>query len=205
MHYLPYLNEGYDEPKLLAHLTQLVLFPVLAFLTINCDIGLVFFGFEIIAALDIINNFIKKRSQDIKSAPDYFKIVIKKHNDVIHNINKLNEAIELTSLVTVIGGNILFPCSLLLIRRGVLELGYALLACQIFPVLSLCLFGEFMKYKTEKIATTLYQTNWYDLNLKDQEIFLMILLISQRKYGLKIIGMYEMNMNTFVQVSFALP
>ncbi|XP_059616104.1 odorant receptor 33b-like [Phlebotomus argentipes] len=70
----------------------------------------------------------------------------------------------------------------------------------IFQILLLCLFGELLKMKTERLSEILYLTNWYELHAKDQKAFLLVLAMSQKDFGLRAAGMYDVNLNAFVQI-----
>ncbi|XP_055703606.1 odorant receptor 33b-like [Phlebotomus papatasi] len=63
-----------------------------------------------------------------------------------------------------------------------------------------CFFGEFITIKMERLTTVLYSTNWYDMNLKDRKSFMIILGVTQKAYGMKAGGMYNVNIYTFVQI-----
>ncbi|XP_055691283.1 uncharacterized protein LOC129794552 [Lutzomyia longipalpis] len=77
---------------------------------------------------------------------------------------------------------------------------YLMIICGGGLALPLCVLGEFIRVKTDKLSDTFYLTNWYDLSLKDQKTFLIVLGMVQREYGLKAAGMYDVNLYTFVQI-----
>ncbi|GAB0099559.1 Odorant receptor [Sergentomyia squamirostris] len=57
-----------------------------------------------------------------------------------------------------------------------------------------------IKIKSEKLSEAFYDVNWYNLNLKDQKTFLIILGMTQRQYGLKAAGMYVVDIYAFIQI-----
>uniref|UniRef100_A0A3F2ZEP3 Odorant receptor n=1 Tax=Phlebotomus papatasi TaxID=29031 RepID=A0A3F2ZEP3_PHLPP len=64
----------------------------------------------------------------------------------------------------------------------------------------LCCFGEIICAKTENIFKDLYMTKWYELSIKDQQKFLILMHGSQRSFGFKAAGMYDVNLMMFVKV-----
>ncbi|XP_055685253.1 odorant receptor 13a-like [Lutzomyia longipalpis] len=78
-------------------------------------------------------------------------------------------------------------------------LNYMVLVTGTMLSLHICILGEFIRLKSENLSDTLYQTNWYELSLKDQKIFLTTLGMTQRVYGLKAAGMYDVNLYTFIE------
>ncbi|GAB0099556.1 hypothetical protein DMENIID0001_154360 [Sergentomyia squamirostris] len=60
-----------------------------------------------------------------------------------------------------------------------------------------------IKIKSEKLSEAFYEVNWYELSLKDQKAFLVILGTAQRQYGLKAAGMYVVDIYAFFQITKA--
>uniref|UniRef100_A0A3F2ZEN1 Odorant receptor n=1 Tax=Phlebotomus papatasi TaxID=29031 RepID=A0A3F2ZEN1_PHLPP len=64
----------------------------------------------------------------------------------------------------------------------------------------LCWFGEVFCAKTGRIFNDLYMTKWYELSLKEQKVVLITMQGSQRAFGFKLAGMFQIDLVMFVQV-----
>ncbi|GAB0100571.1 Odorant receptor [Sergentomyia squamirostris] len=165
------------------------------------DMTTFFIGLEIMASLDILTDYIKLLNEKIKTDPAFFKTILKRHCKVIDNINLLNEAVSEVCFIQMIISTLVLLMMFVLIRKETLEIsGYTSCLCVISQIFPLCVFGEMIKIKSEKLSEAFYEVNWYDLSLKDQKIFLIILGMAQRQYGLKAAGMYNVDIYTFIQI-----
>lgn len=63
-----------------------------------------------------------------------------------------------------------------------------------------CLLGQLIYSQTERISTELYYTDWYKLPLKVQKMILIMMYMSHRPFGLKVAGMYDINIQMFSEV-----
>uniref|UniRef100_A0A7G3AK69 Odorant receptor n=1 Tax=Lutzomyia longipalpis TaxID=7200 RepID=A0A7G3AK69_LUTLO len=165
------------------------------------DVGIVFLGLQVIAEINILRDYMKMLNEKIKTDPKFLKKIIKRHCSVIENVNLLNEIISETSFYQLI-----LTCNALLFGMTFLITyatgigNYMIIMCGASLSLPICVFGEIIKNKTDDLSDNLYLTNWYELSLKDQKTFLIILRMAQREYGLKAAGMYDVNLYTFIQV-----
>uniref|UniRef100_A0A3F2ZE91 Odorant receptor n=1 Tax=Phlebotomus papatasi TaxID=29031 RepID=A0A3F2ZE91_PHLPP len=165
------------------------------------DLSIAFFGLEIMAASDILYDYISANKDRIQEDPDFLRIITMRYCEVVDNIERFNNIISITNLVQFVTSAFLsfaiffFIC----LNPGYLiEYTWALIA--LIQLFIPCVFGEFIKIKMERLSTTLYLTNWPDLSLKDQNSFLIVLGMTQREYGIKAAGMYDVNIYTFIQI-----
>uniref|UniRef100_A0A3F2ZDB6 Odorant receptor n=1 Tax=Lutzomyia longipalpis TaxID=7200 RepID=A0A3F2ZDB6_LUTLO len=165
------------------------------------DLGIIFMGIQVIAELNILTDSMNLLNEKIKTHPMFLHRIIRRHCSLIENINLLNDIIAESSFVQLMltFATILFGMTFLITYTT----GYVnyIIVCGSGGIgLSICILGEFIRNKTESLSDTLYMTNWYDLSAKDQKIFLIMLGMAQRGYGLKSAGMYDINLYTFVQI-----
>uniref|UniRef100_A0A3F2ZEP0 Odorant receptor n=1 Tax=Phlebotomus papatasi TaxID=29031 RepID=A0A3F2ZEP0_PHLPP len=169
--------------------------------SLNSDISIAFFGFEIMAASDILYDYISTNKDRIQEDPDFLKIITIRYCEVVNNIKRFNDIISLANLVQFVTSAFLSFAIFFFIRLYPKNpVGYIIASCILFQLFIPCLFGEFIKIKMERLSTTLYLTNWPDLNLKDQKSFVIVLGMTQKKYGLRAAGMYDVNIYTFIEI-----
>uniref|UniRef100_A0A240SY03 Odorant receptor n=1 Tax=Lutzomyia longipalpis TaxID=7200 RepID=A0A240SY03_LUTLO len=183
------------------HVLQGVMYCVSAFAMISLDLGIIFLGLQVIAELNILSDYMKLLNEKIKTDQKFLRKIIKRHCSVVKNLNLLSKIIsETTSLQLLLTGVALLFGFTFLIKYTTGIGNYIIIICGGSLSLPICVLGEFIKLKTENLSETFYQTNWYELSLKDQKTFLIILGMAQREYGLKAAGMYDVNLYTFIQI-----
>ncbi|GAB0099562.1 hypothetical protein DMENIID0001_154450 [Sergentomyia squamirostris] len=161
----------------------------------------IFIGLEIMASLDILNDYIKLLNEKIKTNSNFFKTILKRHCKVINQINLLNEAVYEISFIQMIISTLILILIFVFIRKDTTQISaYTTCLCGMTQIFILCIFGEMIKIKSEKLSDAFYEVNWYELSLKDQRTFLIILGMAQRKYGLKAAGMYNVDIYAFVKI-----
>ncbi|XP_059608018.1 putative odorant receptor 83c [Phlebotomus argentipes] len=194
---IPFLGDQSE----ISYILQIILFSMIGLLLFVVDFAIFFVGFHIMVALNILNDFIKILHEKIVEIPHFLSIVVKRHCDIIQSIDLLNKIIEKISFVQILTSVTLLITLFASMRTERFQvLSYILCLFVMGQTLVFCVFGEFIKHKTERLSTTLYLTNWYELSLRDQKTFLLILRMSQREYGLKAAGMYELNIYLFIQI-----
>lgn len=198
--FIPTNFRGYLEIKFSIQFI-LILFGALSGL--YTDFVIVFFSIEIMAAANILFDYISLHKDAIQKHPDDLKIITVRFCELVENIKLFNDVISPSSFIQLITSA--FLTVLVFFNTGLspenLD-GYLMCFCFLLQLLLPCLFGEFIKIGMERLSTNLYLTNWYDLKLKDQKSFLIVLGMTQREYELKAAGLYNINMNTFIQVHF---
>uniref|UniRef100_A0A240SYM0 Odorant receptor n=1 Tax=Phlebotomus papatasi TaxID=29031 RepID=A0A240SYM0_PHLPP len=165
------------------------------------DFVIVFFGIEIMAASDILFDYISFHKDVIQEHPDDLKIITVRFCELIENVKLFNDVISFSSFVQLVTSALMSFLVFFFTRLSPENpVGYFLGFCIVLQLFLPCLFGEFIKIRMERLSTTLYLTNWYDLKLKDQKSFLIVLGMIQREYGLKAAGLYNINIYTFIQI-----
>uniref|UniRef100_A0A3F2ZDE1 Odorant receptor n=1 Tax=Lutzomyia longipalpis TaxID=7200 RepID=A0A3F2ZDE1_LUTLO len=196
-----------------SNLVYVPLAPVMQAILLGCpcctslyiDLCILFIGLEIMAALNILNQMIIAEEMSIEKSCNFLKIIAKRHCEVVTIINEFNSYTSILFLMHFATTTPVLLLSFTSIQLNTNDfLGYLIIAFAWGELLLLCLFGEFIKIKTEILSQTLYLTNWYDMSVKDQKTYLLILRMMQRTSGLKAAGMYDINMNTFVQLTKAI-
>uniref|UniRef100_A0A7G3AES9 Odorant receptor n=1 Tax=Lutzomyia longipalpis TaxID=7200 RepID=A0A7G3AES9_LUTLO len=203
MYDLPFVVSDNIFMREFMYVLQGVILMVVSYPLISLDFGIIFIGLQIIAELNILNDFMKIMNVMLKSQPNFLKRIIKKHCVILTNINLLSDIILETSFMQLFLSCITFMFGFSFLMKYSAGVGnYMIMFAGIIHSLPVCVLGEFIKRKTDNLSETLYQTNWYELSLKDQKTFLIILGMAQREYGLKAGGMYDINLYTFIQVCF---
>ncbi|XP_059623022.1 odorant receptor 4-like [Phlebotomus argentipes] len=188
-------------PEEVDYLIQIIMMAISAISVCTIDLAVIFIGIQIMAALNILNDYMKLIDKKVKEIPNYLKLIIIRHNDIIKNINSFKESIEKTAFVQVASSSLLLIFIFLFVRKESNQItAYVLCLTGISQILLLCIFGELLKIKTERLSATLYLTNWYELSVKDQKMFLLVLAMAQKDFGLKAAGMYDVNLNAFLKI-----
>uniref|UniRef100_A0A3F2ZEH6 Odorant receptor n=1 Tax=Phlebotomus papatasi TaxID=29031 RepID=A0A3F2ZEH6_PHLPP len=194
-------------PTDFAYYTQIMLFVQFIFsslavmLAFYIDLCIAFFGFEIMAASDILYDYISTEKDLIQEDKDFLKNVTIRFCLVVNDIKTFNEIISISNFVQFVSSAFLIFAIFFFIRLYPRDpVGYILILALLVQLFLPCVFGEFIKTKMEKLSTIFYLTNWYDLSVKDQKSFLIIQGIFQRVYGIKAVGMYDVNIYTFITI-----
>ncbi|XP_055692258.1 odorant receptor 4-like [Lutzomyia longipalpis] len=162
-------------------------------------IGLI--GLELMANLDVIHDYILNYRDRIQDDPQFLPTVLKRYCKVIKHINIFNDTFNIVIFFRLFMSLLLNLTGIFVIRENIDDIPiYFAQLCIIFQILIPCLFCEIIVNKTERISAVLYQTNWYDLGVKDQKAFILALGMTQRNYGMKAAGMYDVNIYTFIQI-----
>uniref|UniRef100_A0A7G3B2V2 Odorant receptor n=1 Tax=Lutzomyia longipalpis TaxID=7200 RepID=A0A7G3B2V2_LUTLO len=203
MYELPFIASDNVLWKEFLYILQGFFYINLAITTISLDVGIVFLGLQVIAQLNILKEYMRMVNEKTKIEPKFLKKIIKMHCSVIENVNLLSEIISETSILQLFLTFVALCIGMTFLFKYATGIGnYLIIVCGASLGLPICILGEFIRLKTENLSDTLYLTNWYELSLKDQKTFLIILGMAQREYGLKAAGMYDVNFYTFVQVRF---
>ncbi|GAB0087012.1 Odorant receptor [Sergentomyia squamirostris] len=196
--FLPTDSIFWDE---IPHFLQFTMIQITGLYIAKSDMTVIFIGLQIIADLNILDDYIKLTIEKIKTNPNYLKTILKRHCKVIDKINLLNEAVSELSFIQIIISTFALLVIFVFIRKDTTQItGYTTCLCAMLQFVPLCLFGEIIKIKTEQLSEAFYEVNWYELKLKDQKTFLLILGMAQRQYGLKAAGMYNVNIYAFIQI-----
>ncbi|GAB0099560.1 Odorant receptor [Sergentomyia squamirostris] len=185
----------------ISYFFQFIIILTAAFSCVTADMTTLYIGQEIMASLDILTDYIKLINEKIKTNPNVWKIILKRHCKLIEKINLLNEAVYEISFIQIVITTLELLLVFVFIRKETTEIsGYTSCLCMMLQVFPLCVFGEMIKIKSEKLSEAFYEVNWYELSLKDQKTFLIILGMAQRQYGLKAAGMYNVDIYAFIKI-----
>uniref|UniRef100_A0A3F2ZEQ7 Uncharacterized protein n=1 Tax=Phlebotomus papatasi TaxID=29031 RepID=A0A3F2ZEQ7_PHLPP len=200
---IPFLQYEFGFQKELAYTLQMIFMILTSCYIIIIDLTIIFFGLQLMAALNILNDYIEQL--DLKTnnlnISDYIKSIIKRHCDVINNVDLLNDAIKEISFAQFLCSTLILLLMFMYVRKENNQfMAYILCASGLLQILGLCLFGEFIEIKADILSTTLYLINWYEFSLRDQKAFLFILRMAQKKYRLKAAGMYDISIFSFAQI-----
>ncbi|GAB0097198.1 Odorant receptor [Sergentomyia squamirostris] len=183
------------------YLFQFIIIQITGLCSATVDMTTIFIGLDIMASLDILNDYIHLINEKIKNDPDFWRIILKRHCKVIEKINLLNEAVYQISFIQMIVSTLGLLLIFVFIRQEAMQIyGYITCLSAMLQVFPLCVFGEMIKIKTEKLSESFYEVNWYELSLKDQKTYLIILGMAQRQYGLKAAGMYTVDIYAFYKI-----
>uniref|UniRef100_A0A7G3AK31 Odorant receptor n=1 Tax=Lutzomyia longipalpis TaxID=7200 RepID=A0A7G3AK31_LUTLO len=203
---IPYTNITSSVLKEVLHDIPSVLIISMGPIFISIELAVLFLGIPIVSEIDILENYLKVYNEKIKTTPHFMSKLIEKHCKVLRNVNLLNVTFSEMTFIQFFASIIIFLVVFLSVRKNSDQIEYYMLCVAgQMQLLPFCLLGQYIKVKTDKLSDTLYLTNWYELSLKDQKTFLIILGMAQREYGLKAAGMYEVNLNTFVKVCLINP
>uniref|UniRef100_A0A240SXR1 Odorant receptor n=1 Tax=Lutzomyia longipalpis TaxID=7200 RepID=A0A240SXR1_LUTLO len=197
----PYIHSNNVLWRESQYILQSIYFGLMTYTILTVNMGIIFLGLQVIAQLNILNDYIKVTNEKIKTDPNFFRKIIIRHCSVIENVNLLSEIISKTSFLQLFASCVVFLFGFSFIMKSFSTfVNYSMLLAGVMLSLHICIIGEFIRYKTDELSETLYLTNWHELTLKDKKTFLIILGMAQREYGLKAAGMYDVNLYTFVQI-----
>uniref|UniRef100_A0A240SYT9 Odorant receptor n=1 Tax=Phlebotomus papatasi TaxID=29031 RepID=A0A240SYT9_PHLPP len=166
------------------------------------DSVLISIGFYFIAVLNIFQDIIQQVGKFERSNKERFFMVQlhKFHCNILDKFSTFNEVFYYAITVQIASSVVFILCIffLMLSRESI---AFIPLFLSIFGQFgAICIFGELIYSKTQRISTELYLTNWYELDLEEQKILLMMMCMSQKTLGLKAAGVYDINLRMFIEV-----
>uniref|UniRef100_A0A240SXV3 Odorant receptor n=1 Tax=Lutzomyia longipalpis TaxID=7200 RepID=A0A240SXV3_LUTLO len=205
MYELPFIASDNFKDHILwkefSYIVQNIFYMNLTTSTILLDIGILFLGLQLIAELNILNDFMKLLNEKIIIEPKFLSRIVKRHCSVIENFNLLSEITSESPIVQLFLTFVALLFGMTFLITYAKGFGnYGIIICGGGLGLPLCILGQIIQVKADNLSETLYQTNWHELSLKDQKTFLIVLGMAQREYGLKAAGVYDINLYTFVQI-----
>ncbi|XP_055691173.1 putative odorant receptor 83c [Lutzomyia longipalpis] len=137
----------------------------------------------------------------MQECPNLLQKILKKHVEMLKAVNAFNQSFKFMSFMQIIMSTILFFTMLFSIqmfqKQFAIHFAFAAVSLQLVFV---CVFGEVIRTESEAIFDNLYQTNWYELSVKEQKVVLMIMMNSTNPISIKAGGMYDINLMTLVQI-----
>uniref|UniRef100_A0A240SXW3 Odorant receptor n=1 Tax=Lutzomyia longipalpis TaxID=7200 RepID=A0A240SXW3_LUTLO len=197
---VPFIDQSYQT---FHHLIAEVAVTYNSFNTCLTDIIMIFTGVYFIGALDILSGIIGKlnESSNIAISGDILRQIIIFHLEIMNNFNDFCEIFEFLFIFELFHtiGFLLFDFYLIWQSDNLCF--FLASASYIFVQFALfCLFGQIIFNRSERIFTDLYQTKWYEMEVKDQKAVLLIMKMSQNAFGLKAGRMYDINLILFFNV-----
>uniref|UniRef100_A0A240SXZ5 Odorant receptor n=1 Tax=Lutzomyia longipalpis TaxID=7200 RepID=A0A240SXZ5_LUTLO len=187
--------------KEILYVIQGLLIAVTSLHSLTSDLGIIFLGLQVIADLNILNDCMKLMNEKIETEPKFLRKIIKRHCFVIENVNLLSEIISETSFLQLLSSCLALMFGFSFLLKYMTGIGnYVIILVAATLSLPICFLGEFIRVKSDELSETLCLINWYELSMKDQKIFLIVLGMAQREYGLKAAGMYSIGFYTFLKI-----
>ncbi|GAB0095287.1 hypothetical protein DMENIID0001_106490 [Sergentomyia squamirostris] len=167
------------------------------------DFAIIFIGLCMLSFVKIINKMIASLTDEeiVVDCPDLLLRTMKKHVKMIEILGIFNDGVKLMSFIQIIMSVIMYLVMMFGMQLLSSEYSlYMMFCCVLVQLFLLCVFGEIIKSETEIIFWNLYLTNWYEMNLNDQKIILLMMMNSQNEIGLKAAGIYDVSLMAFVQI-----
>uniref|UniRef100_A0A240SY94 Uncharacterized protein n=1 Tax=Phlebotomus papatasi TaxID=29031 RepID=A0A240SY94_PHLPP len=198
---IPGVKPADNSSLLYYHIHQVAVIQIAATFVIILDTTVIILGFYFIAILNIFGDTIRLLdNSELTNKRELLLHTHKFHCEILEKFELFGRVFYYTFTLQI-GSIVIFILNIIFIMRG--DAGYAFypLSLAVFGQFgAICIFGEFIFSKTEQFSVELYHTKWYEFDLKEQKIILMIMLMSQRQFGLKAAGMYDINLMMFIQV-----
>uniref|UniRef100_A0A905HKU9 Odorant receptor n=1 Tax=Lutzomyia longipalpis TaxID=7200 RepID=A0A905HKU9_LUTLO len=203
--YLIIAIPGLDqESTRFTHKIVTVIFAIIAgYWTTSSDSGVVFIGIYVIFFMKSVNRLINifAENPEVPKRPRFLNRIIEKHVEMIKILNIFNEIMKFISLAQLVCSTLIFLSIIFVIQIFPNNLLlYFMLSTLLSQLALLCVFGEIIRSESEQIFIKLYQTNWYDLSVKEQRVILFMMANSVRVIGLKAGGLYDIGLMSLVQI-----
>uniref|UniRef100_A0A3F2ZEP1 Odorant receptor n=1 Tax=Phlebotomus papatasi TaxID=29031 RepID=A0A3F2ZEP1_PHLPP len=201
IHSIPGIPVKQNQSNIYHHIHQGFILISIPFIITPCECILVTIGFYFIALLNVFHDMIKHLDKpNVENKKQFLRTIYTFHCAILKKFEIFNNVYFYVFTMQA-GSSSLFIMLIFYIIRLKMNLIFVPLLLGIFLQFGLlCIFGEFIFSKSEKIFTDLYLTKWYEFDLSDQKVFLIMMCISQYPFGLKAAGMYDINIIMFVQV-----
>uniref|UniRef100_A0A240SXS1 Odorant receptor n=1 Tax=Lutzomyia longipalpis TaxID=7200 RepID=A0A240SXS1_LUTLO len=163
----------------------------------------IFIGIYFIGVLNILSDLLEKlnKSSNIAVAGDLLRSIVPLHIEILSKFNDFCEVFYFVFSIQLFTSGLLLLFNLYLLMQSVTNFFYWAAFISLFAQFALfCLFGQIIYNRSERIFTDLYHTKWYEMEIKDQKILLLMMKMSQKTFGLKAAGMYDINLVVFDQV-----
>lgn len=191
-------------PRIAEYIWQSIALTVSITFLIIVECLLLFFGLYFVAIFNIYLDSIDRLNDKdfVKSSRSHMRHYHQKHLQILVKLKEFDTIFSSIQIILLGSATPLIIGTLYLIRLyPTLLIGYLMFLPVMLQFLEVCIFGEFIHSKTDKIFSALYLTRWYDLSKEDQMILLMIMNMTLKPFSLKAAGMYEINMRTFLNVT----
>uniref|UniRef100_A0A240SXT5 Odorant receptor n=1 Tax=Lutzomyia longipalpis TaxID=7200 RepID=A0A240SXT5_LUTLO len=201
----PYLSTNYFNTHTIGG--SLLLFYDVINLAIS-ESTMILIGIYLIATLNILSDLIFSLNEKFQSGSDkqsnnsILQQIVILHIEILSKFREFCNIFDVVFAIQLFSSVLLLLFNFYLLMYSLTDFLYICLIGCIFCQLALfCLFGQKIHEKSERIFIDLYLTKWYEMDVKDQKILLLIMKMSQKTLGLKAGGIYAIDSSMFVQVT----
>lgn len=198
---LPGMNEKLNYAKFFAYLHQFIVLQLVILIVLVSESTLVVIGFNFLAIINIFRDMIRQLDNPKVTDKTNFLIEIHKfHCGILKNFKLFSDIFGYVFAVQF-GTSGIFMLFIFYLIQSDDAVAFLPLYVTLFVQFGvICIFGELIFSKTENIFTELYLTKWYDYNVKEQKMLLLMMCMARRPFGLKAAGMYDINILMFFKV-----
>uniref|UniRef100_A0A3F2ZEA3 Odorant receptor n=1 Tax=Phlebotomus papatasi TaxID=29031 RepID=A0A3F2ZEA3_PHLPP len=194
IHAIPWIPVRQNESNIYHHIHQAFVLPSITAIATPPECFLVTIGFYFIAIQNVLRDMINHLDDsNLENKKHFLRTVYILHSEILNSFRIFNDIYFYVFTVQAVTSSLIIMFLFYIIRIEMSIIFVPLILGIYFQFLLLCIFGEIIYSKTEDIFTNLYLTKWYEFDLSDQKIFLMMMRISQYPFGLKAAGMYDIN------------
>uniref|UniRef100_A0A3F2ZE87 Odorant receptor n=1 Tax=Phlebotomus papatasi TaxID=29031 RepID=A0A3F2ZE87_PHLPP len=198
---IPGLEPNDNRSLIYHHINQIAISFATGIVYIFYDAVFISIGFYFIAVLNIFEDMVQcLENSDLKDRKRILKICYSFHWGILSKFKLFNDIFYGHLFAQIISSAFyIFILFYLLFSTG--DISFSPIAVLVyFQFGALCIFGEVVYSKSEKIFINLYLTNWFKFNSDEQKFILMIMKMSMKPIGFKFAGAYDINCVMFIQV-----
>lgn len=182
------------------HIHQLLIFTISSITFLIVDSTLMTIGFYFMAIFNIFRDMIKYLDNSGVNAIKQYLIDMQEfHLDILNKFQLFDE-IFFYALAVQLATSVVFILVIFFLLRTAGLLFVPLFVTVSGQFFAVCLFGQLIFSKTEIFFTELYLTKWYEFNIREQKMLLIMMYVAQRPFGLRAAGMYDINLIMFIQI-----
>uniref|UniRef100_A0A3F2ZEQ6 Odorant receptor n=1 Tax=Phlebotomus papatasi TaxID=29031 RepID=A0A3F2ZEQ6_PHLPP len=164
------------------------------------DVITISIGLYLIAVLNIFQDIIQHIHKfDFSKKEDVLIEIHKFHSNILEIFRIFSDIFYYTIAVQTATSVVFVYCEFFIILSTDFMAFIPMVLYIFVQFIAVCIFGEMMYSKTEKLTTDFYLTNWYELDIHEQKILLMMMYMSHKIIGLKAAGMYDINLRMFIE------
>ncbi|GAB0092574.1 hypothetical protein DMENIID0001_075800 [Sergentomyia squamirostris] len=189
-------------PYLIFPLQKIAQVVIYIIFLISYAIPLILFGtlsFYFFSMLRILNEYILNFDNPNSSAS--LQLCFQLHLEIYMKFKIFKEVFSTAEAAEMVASPILILSIFLNIKLSPdVPMFYCWLIVSITQFFVLCMFGQLIFIETEEIFTNLYLTRWYQMSQNNQMTILMMMKMSRKPFGLRMLGMYDINIAMFGDV-----
>uniref|UniRef100_A0A3F2ZEP8 Odorant receptor n=1 Tax=Phlebotomus papatasi TaxID=29031 RepID=A0A3F2ZEP8_PHLPP len=187
--------------SLFQHVHQFFLLSQIAFSVVIGDVILLTFGLYFVAITNVFSHTIRSlENSELSHITKALLHIQKFHCKLLKNYQLLNEVFGYVFTIQTATSVVFILFIFYFIQNEETLVFFPLFLTVITQFGVFCVFGEFLYSKTEEIDIELYQSKWYEFDIKDQKMLLLMMCMAKRPFGIRAAGMYDINLIMFIQV-----